>query len=298
MLLQSPVSSLILPLNSFLNTPSLLPDASAISDRTPLLLSSVDISSSIDVFLRPETSLAPLNEASEMWVRDLVWSDFRVAVALFVAVPLVLLSWAILERLPNDTNVKDDRSPIAETVLRLMTSYWQASSLLLLTVALNVLESNAGVFAGLFAQAMIFVSLWWWEDLNQELKTKDGELLGQIFLVWRGVASIAALAGVGIQAPFQGCLASNSLVGDPFCAPWLEPPKFAADLVGLAPSETLSIAATSGCALYTIVLAYYVIVLLPSVGRSGRAARPSLMNVATPIGVWRILGFIEPQDEQ
>ena len=32
--------------------------------------------------------------------------------------------------------------------------------------------------------------------------------------------------------------------------------------------------------------------LLPAVGRSGRAARPELMNF-TPIGAWRALGFID-----
>ena len=31
--------------------------------------------------------------------------------------------------------------------------------------------------------------------------------------------------------------------------------------------------------------------LLPAVGRSGRAARPELMNF-TPIGAWRVLGFL------
>ena len=38
-------------------------------------------------------------------------------------------------------------------------------------------------------------------------------------------------------------------------------------------------------------LSYYATVLLPTVGRSGRAARPELMNL-TPIGAWRALGFI------
>ena len=36
--------------------------------------------------------------------------------------------------------------------------------------------------------------------------------------------------------------------------------------------------------------------LLPAVGRSGRAARPKLMDL-TPIGAWRALGFISEPDE-
>ena len=73
-----------------------------------------------------------------------------------------------------------------------MTSYWQASSLLLLTVALNIQEANFGVFCGLAAQAMIVVSLWWWSDLNGEL---DAAPLSRAFRAWRLPTSVAAAGG-------------------------------------------------------------------------------------------------------
>ena len=235
--------------------------------------------------LSPETTLAPLNAASEPWVRSLVWTDFRVAVALFVVAPFALLAASVAARVPR---TPDDRSTSAETVLRLMTSYWQASSLLLLTVALNVQEANLGVFCGLAAQAMIVVSLWWWSDLNEEL---DAAPLSRAFRAWRWPTSVAAAGGVVVQLPFQGCVSVESLAGDAFCAPWLEPPKFAAGLVGLESSPALGAVANIGCLLYFAVLSYYATVLLPTVGRSGRAARPTLMNF-TPIGAWRALGFL------
>ncbi|CAH0377551.1 unnamed protein product [Pelagomonas calceolata] len=237
--------------------------------------------------LSPETTLAPLNAASEPWIRSLVWTDFRVAVALFVVVPFGLLAASVAARVPR---TPDDRSKSAETVLRLMTSYWQASSLLLLTVALNIQEANLGVFCGLAAQAMIVVSLWWWSDLNEELDDDDAPL-SRAFRAWRLPTSVAAAAGVVVQLPFQGCVGAESLAGDAFCAPWLEPPKFAAGLVGLDASPALGSVANIGCLLYFAVLSYYATVLLPTVGRSGRAARPTLMNF-TPIGAWRALGFI------
>jgi hypothetical protein len=238
--------------------------------------------------LSPETTLAPLNAASEPWIRSLVWTDFRVAVALFVVVPFALLAASVVARVPPAG--RDERSPGAETVLRLMTSYWQASSLLLLTVALNIQEANFGVFAGLAAQAMIVVSLWWWSDLNEELDDDDAPL-SRAFRAWRLPTTVAAAGGVVVQLPFQGCVGVPSLIGDAFCAPWLEPPKFAAGLVGLDASPALGAVANIGCVLYFAVLSYYATVLLPTVGRSGRAARPTLMNF-TPIGAWRALGFI------
>ena len=150
--------------------------------------------------LSPETTLAPINAASEPFVRSLVWTDFRVAVALFVVVPFALLAASVAARVPR---TPDDRSRSAETVLRLMTSYWQASSLLLLTVALNIQEANFGVFAGLAAQAMIVVSLWWWSDLNEELDDDDAPL-SRVFRAWRLPTSAAAAGGVLVQLPFQG----------------------------------------------------------------------------------------------
>jgi hypothetical protein len=195
--------------------------------------------------LSPETTLAPLNAASEPWIRSLVWTDFRVAVALFVVVPFALLVASVVARVPR---TPDERSSSAETVLRLMTSYWQASSLLLLTVALNVQEANFGVFCGLAAQAMIVVSLWWWSDLNEELDDDDAPL-SRAFRAWRLPASVAAAGGVVVQLPFQGCVGVPSLAGDAFCAPWLEPPKFAAGLVGLESSPALGTVANIGCLL-------------------------------------------------
>ena len=53
----------------------------------------------------------------------------------------------------------------------------------------------------------------------------------------------------------------------------------------------LGAVADIGCLSYFAVLSYYATVLLPTVGRSGRAARPKLMDL-TPIGAWRALGFI------
>uniref|UniRef100_A0A7S4ALE7 Uncharacterized protein n=1 Tax=Pseudo-nitzschia australis TaxID=44445 RepID=A0A7S4ALE7_9STRA len=135
----------------------------------------------------------------------------------------------------------------------------------------------------------------------------EGVNLARTFSIWRSVASIAAAVGVVIQVPFQipcglvgvaaGQQQPSSLSENAFCAPWLEPPIFASSAIGLAsmPSTTSLFASAvgAGCTLYALVLAYYAVVLLPSVGRSGRAERPALMDLATPIGLWQALGFLD-----
>ena len=83
----------------------------------------------VNVLLSPETALAPLNPDTEPWVRSLVWTDFRVAVSLFVAAPLALLFWSVFACRPRALGGDDDvpRSSVPEATLRYMTSYWQAS---------------------------------------------------------------------------------------------------------------------------------------------------------------------------
>ena len=121
--------------------------------------------------LSPESVLEPLNASTEPWVRSIVWTDFRVAVTLLVVAPLALLGWSVVSCRPPSLGGEKITNPprTSEVALRLMTSYWQASSLLLITVLLNVQESQLGVATGLIAQAMIVLSLWWWTDLNDEI---------------------------------------------------------------------------------------------------------------------------------
>ena len=269
--------------------------------RQPTPLSSrcgfVSSDASLATLLSPETVLDPLNAATDPWVRAVVWTDFRVAVALFVVMPFALLGWSIYACRPPVLG-GGRRSPTAEVSLRYMTSYWQASSLLLITVALNIQQSQLGVATGLAAQAMIVASLWWWADLSDELQSAAPSALRSAFLTWRALASVAASAGVLLQAPFQPCLAAPALAADAACAAWLEPPQFAAALVGLSPSPELGLLANCACTLYLAVLAYYAAVLLPNIGRRGRAQRPAFMNAASPIGAWRMMGFIGEQDDE
>jgi hypothetical protein len=265
---------------------------------SPAVARAVVVSSeaALAALLSPETVLDPLNASTEPWVRSVVWTDFRLAVSLFVAVPLALLGWSIYACRPPALGGGERPDQTADVSLRYMTSYWQASSLLLITVAFNIQQSPLGVPAGLIAQAMIVVSLWWWSDLNDELRTAAPSAQRSAFLTWRVLASLAAGGGVLVQAPFQPCVAMPALAADASCAAWLEPPQFAAALVGLSPSPSLGLLANSACALYFGVLAYYLGVLLPDVGRRGRAPRPRVMNAASPIGAWRMLGFIGEQD--
>lgn len=220
---------------------------------------------------------APLAPGEEAWVRALVWGDFRVAVALFVVSPMVLFLWSFWGRAESDA------------VKRILVGYWQGSSLLMLTVFLNIAEVPVASFMGLFVQGVIAGSLLWWKDLLEEVEGDDGAL-ATAFRAWRGPAVAAAVGGVVVQVPFQGCNFEGNVRGNAFCAPWLEPPLAFHDLlipgVGV---EVLQGIAYAGMAVYFGYLVWLLSNVLPRCGRSGRKDR----NTFSSVSALKFFGLID-----
>jgi hypothetical protein len=218
-----------------------------------------------------------LNPATDVLTRVVVWANFRVAVALFVIAPLALFFWSFAKGGTEDA------------VKRVLIGYWQASSLLMLTVFLNIANLPSAAFTGLFVQCMIPVSLMWWDDLMQEIRKEDTPL-ARAFLLWRLPAIIASVAGVAVQLPFQSCNFVSNPVDNPMCAAWLEPPHAFHDifLKGVPPS-TLQSLAFGGCTIYFAYLFYLGAVVVPRVGRSGRKDR----NIFSSVSALKLLGWID-----
>lgn len=218
----------------------------------------------------------PLNSDSAFWTRVLVWADFRVAVALFVISPLVLFFWSFA------------RGGTDDAVKRVLIGYWEASSLLMLTVFLNIAEVPYAAFTGLFVQGMIPIALTWWTDLLSEID-QDESMLARMFRWWKYPAVAAAVAGVAIQVPFQGCNFVQSVSSNPMCAAWVEPPHaFHNLLISGIPPDTLQAIAVAGCAIYFGYLTYLASFVVPKVGRSGRKDR----NMFSSVSMLKQLGWI------
>jgi len=296
--------------NSFLT--SLLVGSNTNDGTSILSISSATTPSVLDVLLQPETNLLntiEVNPDTPDWLRTIVWTDFRLAVACFVISPLVLLGWSAIECRPtkNRTTVVPPSSLAADAILRVLVGYWQASSLLLITVLFNIGASPIGVVTGTVAQAMIYVSLNWWQSLNEEAASPTSMEdysypLSTAFTTWRTLTSIIAGLGVAIQLPFLPCAtlpsppsaATSSFVNNPYCAAWLEPPSLAASLLHLSSSSSLENIAMAALGVYTVYLLYYVAVPLRDVGRDGRAVRSSFTLVDPLI----VLGFLDKREEK
>ncbi|KAJ8906961.1 hypothetical protein NDN08_003444 [Rhodosorus marinus] len=220
-----------------------------------------------------------LNMATPEWLRTLVWVDFRLALLLFVSYPLWLFIGSFGEE--NDA------------LKRVMIGYWQASSLLMLTVFLNITEQPIGTFTGMFVQIMIPITIWWWKDLVAEIDA-DNSFMCQAFRLWRWPATVLSVMGTATQFSLQRCNFVSSLLADPICGAWLEPPfNFHRLLIPFASTETLNAIAYAGLITYFGYLAYYVAVPLPRASRSGRKERDCFSSVSV-LTSW---GWLKPRSD-
>jgi len=233
-----------------------------------------------------------LNEATPAALRTLVWLDFELAVPLFVVAPLGIFFASFTQ---------DDAH---EALRRLMVGYWQASSMLMLTVFFNIAQQPIGFLTALVAQVMIPISLFWWRDLEEEIRVSatQGRSLERLFLLWKPLATILALAGAVTQLSTLRCLtiAPNELLSDPQCAAWLEPPfdfynvHVGMLLQGALTRDSFGAIAYAGLAVYVGYTVYMITRVLPRVGRRGRASRKGLF---TSVGLLSSLGWIRDKEE-
>ncbi len=196
------------------------------------------------MFLEPELLL------------PLVWLDYRLAVLFSVIIPLVLLTWAFVRK--------------AAVIQLLLTIYWKVASLLMITVYLMIGGMGIGFITGLMARLLIPLSLWFWDDLNEELREQPPSALRFVVLAWRWAITIYHGLGAIAVILFLPCAFSQELFLSSRCATWLQPPLlykqyFHADYA----NGFLGFFGVLGLVIYLLSLGYFVFFRL---GRQGRSA--------------------------
>ncbi len=189
----------------------------------------------------------------ETWV----WMDYRLAVLFTVLLPLLLLIWAFINR--------------SEAIQRLLIIYWRVASLFAITVYLMIAAVPIGFLTLLMSEFLITLALWFWVDLNEEIRELRNSPLKASFTSWRWAATIYNLIGIISQIPFVVCAfkSRNELLDDPFCNVWLDPPWLFKQIFHPDwPQEFIGFLGFSGLVIYTIFLCYFVLVKLQRQGRS------------------------------
>lgn len=202
-------------------------------------------------------NLLAATEPADMWsLEKFVWADYRVAVLFTVFLPLILLIWAFVQK--------------NESIQRLLTIYWRVASLLMITVYLMIGGLAFSFIAGLMARLLIPCSLWFWEDLNEEIREQPNSVLRFAFVAWRWAVSVYSLLGAVFVAFYIPCAFSRSQFAGEACQTWLQPPLLYKEILhGGYTNGFLAFFGVVGLVIYLLVLGYFVFVRL---GRQGRSA--------------------------
>jgi hypothetical protein len=196
-------------------------------------------------------------QAMPPWLPTVVWTDYRLAVLFAVLLPLVLLFWAFIRQ--------------ADTITRLMVIYWRVASLLGITVYLLIGALPIGFLSGWLARILIVIGLWFWVDLNDEIRDLPNTPLKLTLSAWRWALSLYCVLGVAWQLPLLRCafISHEQLKADAVCSLWLQPPwGFREIFHATTKPWFLGTLGLIGLVIYGLYLAYFIFFRLSKCKRS------------------------------
>ncbi len=104
-----------------------------------------------------------------------------------------------------------------------MSIYWKIASLIGISLLLLTDERPIGFITMFISQLLIFISIWFWVDLNEEIADlPQKRALPLTTKVWRWGISLYSMLATSMTLIALPCI-SNSEGGH--CNPWLEAPK-------------------------------------------------------------------------
>ncbi|MGP1375554.1 MAG: DUF3177 family protein [Almyronema sp.] len=189
-------------------------------------------------------------------LRALVWTDYRLAVVFTVILPLGLLIWAFVKK--------------SESIQHLLAIYWKVASLLAITVYLMIGGFAFSFITALMARVLMPMSLWFWQDLNEEIDDQRSTPLKVAFTGWRWALTLYSVAGAIFEIFFLRCAFSRAAFNGAECQTWLEPPLlYKAFFHAGTTYGFLGFLGIVGLIVYLLSLGYFVFFRL---GKQGRTA--------------------------
>jgi Protein of unknown function (DUF3177) len=191
------------------------------------------------------------------WMAAAVWTDYRLAVVFAVLVPLVLLAWSFLNQ--------------SDGIFKLMVIYWRVASLLGITVYLLIGALPIGFLSGWLAMVLIPISLWFWHDINDEIRDLPSSNLKFLTTSWRwGLSVYCAIGGLFQLSSLRCAFVSHSqLKEDAACNLWLQAPwGFHAMLHPSTKPWFLGTLGVIGLVIYGLVFSYFIFFRLGKVKRT------------------------------
>ncbi len=192
----------------------------------------------------------------ETLLRSLAWTDYRLAVLVALIIPLALSVWAVVQQIPS--------------IQRLLVIYWRVASLLVITIYLLIPVWSVGYLTGLASSILIPISLWFWIDVNDEIRDLPKSKLKSVTTSWRWAMTIYGILGAIAHIPLASCAFTPSPTENSLCRAWLEAPwQYKAFFHAEATPGLLGFLGMSGLIIYAIYFFYFLLIRL---GKQGRMA--------------------------
>ena len=101
-----------------------------------------------------------------------IWLSFQLSIIFLVGMPVTLFFWSIKKR--------------NKAVNKLLSIYWKISLLFLISLLLLIGKYNHALLITNISTLLITISIWFWNDINDELKEYDFSYsLITITKIWR-----------------------------------------------------------------------------------------------------------------
>jgi Protein of unknown function (DUF3177) len=189
---------------------------------------------------------------------SLVWTDYRLAVLFTVLLPLIIFGWAFFTQ--------------SEAISRLLVIYWRVASLLAISVYLLIGALPIGFVSGWLARVIIPLGLWYWTDLNEDIRDQSPSPLKTLTTLWRWAVTFYCGIGALFTLPtLLGCgfTSSDRLLENSMCSIWLQPPwQYRELLHGTTKAPFLGVLGLIGLVVYGSYLAYFIFFRLNKKKRS------------------------------
>lgn len=139
----------------------------------------------------------------------------------------------------------------------------------MITVYLMIGGLGISFITAVAAKILIPLSVWFWADLNEEIREQPKRSLILGFNAWRWAISAYCVVSGFLQLLFLPCASSRGQFDSAVCQAWLEPSLFFKDYIhsGLT-RGFLGFWGIVGLVIYAAYFAYFVFVKLNRQGRS------------------------------
>ncbi len=138
-----------------------------------------------------------------------IWVSFQLSAIFFVGIPTTLFIWAIKKR--------------NKAIKKLLISYWKIAILFFISLVLLIGKLSFGLLITNLAILLMTISVWFWNDINSELKEyKIWHPLSTVTKIWRWALTFTSINFIIRSFNNQNCFLS---INSEDCLNWLEPSK-------------------------------------------------------------------------